>query len=355
MSATNIIINDETPRRQYVAAAGQVNFDFPFPVFAAGDIVVYKTPFGSTPSDTADILTITTDYTVSGADTQASCKVTLNTGATAGDIITIIREVDLERTTDYQIAGDLLAETLNREQDTEIMALQQLRAGLDRALQSPVTDSTASMVLPSIIDRADKLLQFDTNGSPSVVSINELIIGLGNATVSANYVTNSATGDGSTTAYALSTAPGSKTNVQVYIDGVYQNKASFSLSGTTLTFTEAPPLNASVEFMIGYAVGTTGNDAEDITYNQGDVGHQTRTVESRLQDIVSVKDFGAVGDGVTDDTAAFSAAWAASNPQAAYVPAQSYSISGTVTGKFFSFGVVTIVDGTVTTITNLVP
>ena len=68
---------------------------------------------------------------------------------------------------------------------------------------------------------------------------------------------------------------------------------------------------------------------------------------------VNVLDFGAVGDGVTDDTAAFNAAWSATNPKAVLVPAASYKITGTVTGKFFSFGAVTVVGGSVTTITNL--
>ena len=84
-------------------------------------------------------------------------------------------------------------------------------------------------------------------------------------------------------------------------------------------------------------------------------GAITRLIDSKLQDTVSVKDFGAVGDGTTDDTAAFNAAWTASNPKAVLVPAASYKITGTVTGKFYSFGVVTIVTGTVTSITNLVP
>lgn len=84
-------------------------------------------------------------------------------------------------------------------------------------------------------------------------------------------------------------------------------------------------------------------------------GAVNRSINEKSQDTVSVKDFGALGDGTTNDATAFTNAWTASNPKAVLVPAGSYKITGTVTGKFYSFGAVTIVTGTVTSITNLVP
>jgi hypothetical protein len=149
MSASTIIVNDETPRRQYTATSGQTVFDFPIPFFEEGDLTVYLTPVGNTADDTADLLTITTDYTVNGENTQDGGEIVLTTGATTGDIITIIREVDIARTTDYQAAGDLLAETLNREQDINIMIAQQLRADHVRLVSRAVaSSSTADLTLP---------------------------------------------------------------------------------------------------------------------------------------------------------------------------------------------------------------
>ena len=53
---------------------------------------------------------------------------------------------------------------------------------------------------------------------------------------------------------------------------------------------------------------SAGIVASKLSFTQAGSGATTRTVDSKLKDVVSVKDFGAVGDGVADDTAAIQAA-----------------------------------------------
>ena len=52
-----------------------------------------------------------------------------------------------------------------------------------------------------------------------------------------------------------------------------------------------------------------------------------RTIEDKLKDTVSVKDFGAVGDGVADDTAAIQAAIDASAGRTLLLSAGTYKIT----------------------------
>ena len=60
---------------------------------------------------------------------------------------------------------------------------------------------------------------------------------------------NSFTGDGATVTFTLSIPPVNKNNTQVFIDGVYQQKDAYSVSGYDLTFTDPPPDQTTIEIM----------------------------------------------------------------------------------------------------------
>lgn len=69
--------------------------------------------------------------------------------------------------------------------------------------------------------------------------------------------------------------------------------------------------------------------ASRIGFLQSGIGAVARTVQDKLRDFVNVRDFGAVGDGTTDDTAAIQAAMAAHD--VVQFPAGTFKITTTLT------------------------
>ena len=123
-----------------------------------------------------------------------------------------------------------------------------------------------------------------------------------------NYTLSTMTGDGSDTTLTLNTDPVNENNVQVYIDGTYQNKDTFSVSGTTLTFSEAPPNNTKVEAIV--ATQTTINTATQLLDADGDT--KVMVEESSDEDKIRfdtgetermiIDDGGIVGIGTSSPT-----------------------------------------------------
>ena len=103
--------------------------------------------------------------------------------------------------------------------------------------------------------------------------------------------------------------------------------------------------NGSVVYSAPAATERYGNiiTSADITFLQAGTGAVTRTAQSKMRDVVSVLDFGAVADGAfvagaspsgTDNLAAFNAALAAAvstGISCVYVPGGKYYLSGKLT------------------------
>lgn len=157
----HIQIDDTTPRIAYTAIASQTLFVVPFTFFAEADLLVYV-------NDT--LKTLTTDYTVAGEGDTGGGSITLVTASTVGDSVLIVRDIAIERTTDFPASGPFEIDDLNTELDKQVAMMQQILAAFPRALQQPTSDADDFDELPVAADRASTYLFFDSNGQPTVVA-----------------------------------------------------------------------------------------------------------------------------------------------------------------------------------------
>ena len=114
------------------------------------------------------------------------------------------------------------------------------------------------------------------------------------------------------TVFNLSTinyTPGTN-SLSVYIDGVnqYVGDSYIETDSDTVTFTAGVHVGGEVKFTTAISVATGTMDAGDVGFTQAGTGAIAQTVQTKLEQYVSVKDFGADPTGVADSTAAIQAA-----------------------------------------------
>jgi hypothetical protein len=132
-------------------------------------------------------------------------------------------------------------------------------------------------------------------------------------------------------------APGTN-SLSVYVDGVNQYEGStysfVETDATTVTFTAGLHVGALVKFTTAVPATGTATNANVVTYEPAGTGAVVTTVQAKLRETVSVKDFGAVGDGVADDTAAIQAAIdALPTGQTLYGLGATYKVTSSLTLK----------------------
>lgn len=114
-------VASNTPYDQYSASNGQTIFTYNFEIVEQTDLLVYQRASSAAPNDVTDLLTLTTDYTVTGVGNEMGGTIVLVSGATTGDIVTVKQNVPVERDTTFTPGGVLKATDLNNEYDNQCL------------------------------------------------------------------------------------------------------------------------------------------------------------------------------------------------------------------------------------------
>lgn len=247
---THLNIPAVRPRIQYVADGEQAEFVYPFPVFEAEDLDVYR-----------NAARIAEGYSVEGVGQSEGGRIVFQSAPAAGERVTIRRKMRIRRMSDFLQGSDMRADSFNDEFDRLTAIAQDLSDALDRTILAPVHEDAGAFVLPSRDARRNKALVFNESGDLTVA-------------------------DGAAQGWAPDAAKGDGDDDEAGEKDDDEDEAD-----------EEPVIPS----------------ASDSRYTALVAGSVQRSVAGRLGERLSVFDFGAVGDGAADDTPAFLAALAATS------------------------------------------
>jgi len=273
--------NSQAPRVEYTASTGQAVFTFLFKIYNESDIVIYQTLEGIPPDDDTDLLTLTTDYTVA-IDGDNGGAVTLNTATTGADAITILRSLPQTRDVDYQTNGDLLADTLDADQDYQTYLIADNVAISERAMTLSQNSQNVSNYFPT---------------PSSLRGVRWNLAGSALENVTLDGVANILNADTISDLLQVSVALYETVNIKGYNS---KNDGGGDIFNYDSTIDKST------------ANGGTIIDPDQTLSNQGN-GVGTGCWVRQLEGNINYNMFGAYGDGIHDDTIAINKAFASND------------------------------------------
>ena len=308
-----IASNKNTPRVAYTATADQQAFTIPFEFFSVADIKVYNGTTLLTYDANADAVT---EYSITGAASDSDDAYefgaggTVNIGATgisAGAIITIIRDITIERASDFSPSGTFDITALNTDLDKVYAKLADIDQQSDRSVKLLDTDSiSATVTLPAKATRASKVLTFDSDGNVATTYTavdTSTVAGIASdvttvAGISSNVTTVAGISSNVTSVAGVSsnvtTVAGISSNVTT-VAGISSNVtsvASIASNVTTVANNISDVNNFAAVYRIGSSDPTSSLDEGDLFYNSTDNnlkyynGSSWTSIDTGLTDIV---------------------------------------------------------------------
>jgi hypothetical protein len=247
---------------KYLGNGISKNFTFDFRVFAQTEISVKKT----SATGVITILVYGTDYTVAlnaNQNNNPGGSITTTIAPITGESLVIISQVPYTQLTTLTTQGNFDPVVLNDTHDKSTVLAQQLRGQILLSLKIPDADGASlNTTLPSAVNRAGKVLKFETNGGVGVSQydvdtvVNQVNQLATQASNSASQASSSA-GQASTSATNAGISATSATNSA--------NQASSSAASATNSAIQAQAYANSLQWSGTVTVST--NTILDATYS----------------------------------------------------------------------------------------
>lgn len=143
------VIQSQNSRNDYIGTGLVTVYPYTFKIFNQNELVVTKRSILGVET----VLSIGTDYTVSGVNNKNGGNVTLNVALPSGEGLVIRRVVDIEQNADIRNQGAYYPDYIEKAMDSLVMNDQTIKEQVDRSLKLAVTTNPAtfSPTLPTLM------------------------------------------------------------------------------------------------------------------------------------------------------------------------------------------------------------
>lgn len=251
-----------------------------FPFQDEGDLIVLNLGSTGTPNDPADVLTLNSDYTVTGggynvANQMQVGSITVSSGGAGlvvvGDQLMIKRAVPINQPSSFQTTGPLTMTLVEQALDRLATLSQQVNEICGRSLQLENFELLSPTL--SLASRKGSVLGFDaTTGAIAFVPASGVTAGYVSSIIAGTNITITSTGAGGTGAVTINATGGGSGTVN---SGTINQLAYYAATGTAVSSTALATVFSASELRLS----SSSTTATALSFANSSIGAQTWTAQ----------------------------------------------------------------------------